>query len=194
MSRSAMLSAVVVLGLALASGLGGCSTAPKEAKKPQLEQDARSSTAWFESKVSGLSSQLDNSAGFVIFPDVLQYGTLIGGGTWGRGILADSDGKQIGWASVNAGTIGLQAGVQGLKIMMVIQDEATMAKFKENKLSGSASGMLVGGDGVGAAGNFDHGIVMYQGARTGLMAGVRIGLNYVRYEALTAADKPGDMR
>jgi hypothetical protein len=35
---------------------------------------------------------------------------------------------------------------------------------------------------------------MYQGADQGLMAGVNMGLNYIRFQPLEPGDAPGDTR
>jgi len=195
MSRSALSTAAITIGLALVTAFGACSTAPKAEKQPELSRAARSSTAWFERNVSGLSSQIEHSAGYVIFPDVVQYGILIGGGTMGRGVLCEPDGDQTGWAAINSASAGLQAGVQGLKMLMVIQDQATLMKFKANQLTGSVSGVLVAVESGGSsAAPFQDGVAIYQGANKGLMAGVRVALDYIRYEPMKSSEAPLDTR
>ena len=62
---------------------------------------------------------------------------LIGGGTAGRGALYTPDGRQIGWAAINIGSVGLQAGVQGFRMLMVLEDETALQHFKANLLTGS---------------------------------------------------------
>lgn len=164
-----------------------CSTEPKGKDQADFQARAQSSVSQFERSVSGLKEQVQSSAGYVIFPDVAQWGILFGGGTYGRGALYRPDGSQIGWAALNTASIGLQAGVQGFRMMMVIQDEPTLRKFMDNQLNGSATGVLVGGEAGGSqTAPFQNGVAVYQGANQGLMAGVNIGLNYVRYKPLEA--------
>ena len=179
----------------LVAVLGGCSTAPKASEQAVFLDKAKSTTKWFEGKVTGLPRQLDQTAGFVIFPDVVQWGILISGGKFGRGAVCKADGTQIGWAAVNVGSVGLQVGVQGFKMLLVMQDQATVDKFMKNQLTGTASGVLVAVEsGASASNNFQNGVVLYEGANKGLMAGVNVGLNYMRYEPFKSGEKPGDLR
>lgn len=143
----------------------GCSTAPKAKDQAAFRSEARAATQWFESNVSGLDRQLKDSAGYIIYPSIAQWGVLIGGGQYGRGAVNRPDDSQIGWASINNASIGLQAGVRGFKMLVVFQDEATLNLFKQNKLTGSVSGvMLVGESGGGAKASFTNGVAVYQGA------------------------------
>lgn len=185
----------LMIAMLFSALLAGCSTAPKASEQAQFLDKAKSTTKWFEGKVTGLPRQLDQTAGFVIFPDVVQWGILISGGKFGRGAVCKADGTQIGWAAVNVGSVGLQAGVQGFKMLLVMQDQATVDKFMKNQLTGTASGVLVAVEtGASASNNFQNGVVLYEGANKGLMAGVNVGLNYMRYEPFKADEKPGDLR
>ena len=141
--------------------------------------------AWFENHVVGLDEQIDGAAGYIIFPKVGQFGIIFGGGQFGRGMLNNSDGSQIGWAAINTGSIGLQAGVQGFKMLIVIEDKYTLAKFMDNQMDGAVGAVAVAGDAGGSArAPFEHGLAVYQGANSGLMAGVNIGLDYISYKPL----------
>jgi lipid-binding SYLF domain-containing protein len=166
-------------------GAGGCSTAPKAEDRETFIGEARAATRWFERNAGGLREQIDDSAGYIVFPAVGQWGIIFGGGEFGRGMLCHPDGTQIGWAALNTPSIGLQAGVRGFKMLMVIKNEVTLDEFKKNQLSGSVSGVVLAGDsGDSAKAPFEHGVAVYQGASTGLMAGVNIGLNYIKYKPL----------
>jgi lipid-binding SYLF domain-containing protein len=175
------------LALAMASSAGlqsGCSTAPKSGDQVTFVADADAATEWFLDNVIGLRQQINTSAAYVVFPSVGQWGILIGGGQFGRGVLNRPNGDRIGWTAINTGSVGLQAGVRGFKMLMVIRDEATLQKFMANQLTGSVSGVvLVGENGNSARAPFDNGIAVYQGASTGLMAGVNIAMDYIRFQA-----------
>ena len=100
-------------------------------------------------------------------------------------MVRDSDDSQIGWAAISTPSLGLQAGVQGFKMLVVIEDAATFESFKKSKLSGSASGVAVAIEAGGSVkAPFENGVTVYQGANAGLMAGVNVGLDIMRYEAL----------
>ena len=178
---------IALLALIVIGPLGACSTTPKAKDRADFINRADSTRAWFERGVVGLRSQVDDSAAYVVFPDVAQWGILISGGTFGRGEVCEPDGTQIGWAAINVGSVGLQAGVQGFRMLMVLQHETAMDQFKNNALSGSVNGVLVGGEAGGSAkAAFRNGVVIYEGANTGLMAGVNIGLNVIRFQPLEA--------
>ena len=101
-------------------------------------------------------------------------------------MVNDGDDSQIGWASISTPSLGLQVGIQGFKMLVVIEDAATLERFKKNRLAGSASGVAVVGEAGGSAKvPFENGIAIYQGANAGLMVGVNVGLDVLRYEPLS---------
>ncbi len=185
LTRRFKYTTTLLLAVAILFGTGSCSTAPKVKDRASFMDESAAALTWFEGNVPGLRAQIDRSAGYVIFPGVAQWGILFGGGRSGRGTLNRPDHSQIGWAAINTGSIGLQVGVQGFKLLLVIEDEVTLQKFMDNQLSGGATGVAVLGEAGGSAtAPFQSGIAMYQGASTGLMAGVNIGLDYIRYRPL----------
>ncbi len=162
----------------------GCATAPKQQDQATVVADSRSVTRWFTSNVRGLDAQLDNSAGYTCYPGIFQYGTLIGGGKFGRGVVYDSNHRQVGWAYINTASAGLQVGGQGYKMLVVFEDAATMRQFQENQLTGNVSATAVAAEaGTVGTGSFTDGVAIYQGGQAGLMAGASIGLDYMRFEA-----------
>lgn len=179
------LACLVALPLIASAFLGACSTAPKSENQEMFIDEARAATRWFERQVPGLKEQINNSAGYLIYPSVGQWGIVFGGGQYGRAMVNKPNGTQIGWGALNTGSFGLQAGVRGFKMLVVIQDEATMNKFKANQLSGSVSGVVVvAQEGTSAVGRFENGVAVYQGASSGLMAGVNVALDYLRFKPL----------
>lgn len=180
-----MALAGAVVGVALL-GAGGCSTAPKPQDEETFVYQAGATRRWFEANVTGLDWQLEHSAGYATFPNVGQFGVLIAGGKFGRGMVCEPDGTQIGWAYINTASAGLQIGAQGFKMLVVFEDPATLARFKADKLTGNVSAVAVAGEGgASGAASFTDGVAIYQGDNAGLMAGASIGLDYIRYEALT---------
>ena len=182
-SRLAWVPTLLLVGITMAIA-GGCSTAPKQMDEATVAADGRTTVSWFRSNVTGLGAQIDSSAGYVSFPGIGQYGLLIGGGKFGRGVVYDGSDRQVGWAYINTVSAGLQLGVQGFKMLLVFEDEATMKRFREDKLTGNVSATIVaveaGGSGTAS---FTDGVAVYQGGNTGLLAGASVGLDYIRYEA-----------
>lgn len=181
------LSCSVLISLAALGAVvsNGCSTAPKAQDQTAFKAEARSAMQWFQRNVPGLDAQIRQSAGYIVYPSVGQWGILFGGGQFGRGTVETANGTQIGWGALNIASIGLQAGVRGFKMLVIFQDQATMDKFKSNQLSGSASGIVVVGEtGTSGTAPFQNGVAVYQGASTGLMAGVNFGLDYMRFKPM----------
>lgn len=177
----------VVTAAVLASPLAfsGCSTSPKGSDQAAFKDEAAAAERWFTANVPGLRNQLNGAAGYVVFPSVGQWGIVFGGGQFGRGTVKDSSGTQIGWGAVNTGSMGLQAGVRGFKMLVVFQDQATLNQFKQNKLSGKVGAVVVVSDvGTSATAPFSNGVAIYEGASSGLMGGVNIGLEYMRYKPM----------
>jgi lipid-binding SYLF domain-containing protein len=163
----------------------GCATTPDAKDQASVIADSQTATEWFTSNVSGLSMQLEESAGYITYPGIGQYGIIITGGRFGRGVVYDNADNQIGWAYLNTASAGLQIGAQGFKMLVVFQNSATMDRFQKNKLTGNVGATVVAAN-SGAAGtsSFTDGVAVYQGAQTGLMAGASVGLDYMRYEAI----------
>ena len=101
-----------------------------------------------------------------------------------------SDLTQIGWAAVNNFSVGLQAGGQGKKILLVFANTDVLERFKQGLLTGKAEGTAVAGDdGTAGIAPFQDGIAMYVAAQKGLMAGGMIGMENFRFRALGKEDE-----
>ena len=189
-SVSLRYTSLILIATAL-SAASGCSIAPKMKDRASFLADSREAVTWFEDNVCGLKEQIATSAGYTVFPDVLQWGIMIGGGHYGRGMVAESDGKQVGWSAAHNGSLGLQVGVHGYKMLIVFEDDVTFDKFKKDKLSGSVAGVAVLADlGGSAKAPFENGVAVYHGANLGVMAGVNVGLDLVSFRPLGYDDCP----
>jgi len=180
---------VVLLSLSLAS-MPGCNVAPKSEDRTIFVEEARDGLKYFEKHVTGLARQIRESGGYAVFPGAGQWGIIFTGGSFGRGAVFTPDGTQIGWAAVNNFNLGLQAGGQGKKILLVFSNVDMLEQFKQGLLTGKAEGLAVAGD-KGATGiaPFQNGIAAYVGAEKGLMAGGMIGMENFRYRALGKEDE-----
>ncbi|MHC5113873.1 MAG: lipid-binding SYLF domain-containing protein [Planctomycetota bacterium] len=189
LSTSRIIRLFVLAAMVSLPFISGCSTAPKAEDRESFYKEARAAKTWFYNNVNGLDRQVANSGGYIIFPGIAQYGILFGGGRFGRGMVCRADGTQVGWAALNTASIGLQAGVQGFKMLMVMENDFVMSQFKEGKLTGSFTGVAVGieAGGSGSA-SFTDGVAMYQGANTGLMGGVNVGGDLIRFAPLGYED------
>ncbi|MFM1869251.1 MAG: hypothetical protein RL591_2659 [Planctomycetota bacterium] len=180
---SATLSALVLA--AATAPLASCNTAPKYANRKSFALEAKAAEAWFEENVSGFREQVGKSGGYIVFPDIGEWGVIFVGGTFGRGAVFSADGAQIGWAAINRTALGVTLGVQGQKMAIVLENEDTMRKFKDGSWSGDIAATVVAAEaGTAASKPFEKGVAVYVGDQSGLMAGVSIALSHVRYKSL----------
>lgn len=171
---------------------GGCAVTPDEVDRPAFQRLAAESTDWFKRRVPGLATQISGSAGYAVFPDGLQWGMLVSGGTYGRGIVYGPRGEQIGWAVINSGSLGLQFGMETFRLLLVFENREALKEFQDNKLFGTAYGVAVADKTASCArAAFDDGIALYEGANEGLMVGANLALNLVRYRPLLESDGTG---
>lgn len=179
--RTTVSLALATLGLVAT----GCNTAPKYANRQSFALEAKAAENWFGDNVSGFRDQIRDSGGYIVFPDVGEWGIVFVGGTFGRGGVYSADGTQIGWAAINRTGVGLTLGAQGQKVAIVLKDEETMRKFKQGTWSGDVAATVVAAqEGAAASKQFKEGVVIYVGDQAGLMAGVSLALSHVRYKSL----------
>lgn len=183
MNRMLVGMSAAFAAVAMLAGTGCKTTPSNEADRQSVVQRSESTVEWFQSRVSGLEAQINRSAGYVVFPDIGEAGFIVGGQS-GFGAVFDSNGDQIGWARLSSGSIGLQAGVRGFRMLIVLQDQATLDNFRNNRWSGNAGAVAVIGDSGGSAAGFSNGVAVYQGASSGLMAALNLGLQNIRYQPL----------
>ena len=180
--RLMMLVATLALPL---SCLWGCNVAPKTEDRTIFVEEAREGLKHFESHVTGLTKQIRDSAGYAVFPGAGQWGIIFTGGSFGRGAVFTPNGTQIGWAAVNNFSLGLQAGGQGKKILIVFANADALNQFKQGLLTGKAEGTAVAGDdGTTGVAPFQNGLAVYVGAQKGLMAGGMVAMENFRYREL----------
>lgn len=167
----------------------GCSVAPSVDDRQAFVVEARDGLGYFETNVNGLRDQINRSAGYAVFPGAGQWGIIFTGGSFGRGAVFTPSGTQIGWAAENQFNVGLQAGGQGKKILIVFADQPTLDKFKKGFLTGKVEGLAVAADkGSTGTASFQDGVAVYVGAQKGLMAGGMIGMENFQYRELGKED------
>ena len=129
---------------------------------------------------------VQHSGGYIIFPDVGQFGIIFGGGTYGRGAVYNVSGEQVGWAALNRASIGLQLGAQSFKMAIIMQDKTTFESFKGGTWQGDVAATAVAARaGAATTAQFDKGVAVYIGDQAGLMAGMSIALSHVAYKNMS---------
>jgi lipid-binding SYLF domain-containing protein len=129
---------------------------------------------------AGAEDLMKNCAGLAIIPEMLKGGFIVGG-SYGKGVvLAHKDGKWSAPAFIrlSAGSVGFQAGVEAIDLILVVVGEKTMDSFLKTsfKLGGDVA-VVAGPLGVHATAATDimlkGGIYSYSRAK-GLFAGLSL--------------------
>jgi lipid-binding SYLF domain-containing protein len=159
----------------IVSGIVGCQTAPPtEAKREALLDKSEDTLKQMEATDPGLNNFLSRSAGYVIFPEVGKGGYIVGG-SYGRGTVYEK-GQFIGYADISQATIGLQAGGQTFKELVVFETPTDLDRFKSGKVALAANLSAVAlKTGAAASAKYTDGVAVFTEPIGGLMFEAAIG-------------------
>lgn len=161
----------------------GCATTPKTtAGKRDLATDARNALAAMQADDPTLSSKLQSSYAYAVFPSVGEGGFIVGG-EYGRGVVFQN-GRIIGYASLKAASVGLEAGGQSFDELVLFRDSAALSRMINQGLSftGQVEGTALKA-GAAAQTTFRNGIAVLIKPMGGLMANLSIGGQSISYVA-----------
>lgn len=129
-----------------------------------------------------MKSLFDNSAGYVIFPNIGKGAIGIGGAA-GNGILYEG-GKAVGKAELKQLTIGFQLGGQKYREVIFFENQAAVDQFKEGHFELSAQASAVAATkGASADVKFRDGILVFTQEKGGLMYEASVGGQKFDYSA-----------
>ena len=168
-----MRSAILPLFTVAAMALVGCeNTGPNApAAKTELEPRADASLQQFLSHDPGLQNLIDNSAGYVIFPDVGKGAVGVGGAS-GLGTVYQR-GKAVGTVKLQQVSVGPQLGGETYSEMIIFRDDPALGRLMNNsfEFGATASATLLKA-GAAADARFDeNGTLCYILPKGGVMAG-----------------------
>ena len=131
---------------------------------------------------SSIESFMNNSAGYVIFPNVGKGGFIIGGAS-GNGVLYEQ-GVATGMADLKKLNIGLQAGGQSIIEVIFFEDERALSEFKEENFTFAAEASAVAlKSGVSYDAKYKDGVAVFSLPKAGLMADASVGGQKFEYHA-----------
>jgi lipid-binding SYLF domain-containing protein len=139
-----MLKTVARLLMVGAMLLAGCASAPKtHAKRIQLERDAGAALQAMLQKDPGLQQLLDQSAGYIVFPEVKEGGFIVGG-AGASGVIYEN-GRPTGYAELTRASFGAQVGGQKYAELVVVRDRFAFDKMKAGNfdMGAQASAVIV---------------------------------------------------
>ena len=127
---------------------------------------------------SATARELSKSAkGILVFPSITKGGLIVGGlhGTGGLRV----GGKTDGYYQVNAGSIGLQAGVQTVSNVLMFMTEDALSKFRNSGnwqagVDGNVTFATVGASGEATTKNLKKPIIGFIFNNEGLFGGISL--------------------
>lgn len=131
----------------------------------------------------GLEGFFEDSAGYVIFPNVGKGGLIIGGAS-GTGVVYEQ-GEVIGMADLKKLSIGLQAGGQAIIEAIFFETKADLERFKEDKFQFAAGASAVAvKSGIAFNAKYKDGVAVFALPKAGLMADASVGGQRFEYSPI----------
>jgi lipid-binding SYLF domain-containing protein len=152
-----------VLCVMLAAGglLFGCAHAPKTAEERSARVDqADQALNKMVSNDPSLRRLLDESAGYIVIPRVVEAGFIAAGGA-GKGVLYEG-GRPIGYVQLSKGSLGLTVGGHTFAELIIARDQNALAAIKSGdfKFSGETAAVAVT-SGVAGSTMFKNGVAVF---------------------------------
>ena len=150
--------------------------------KDKLLNDANNARDEFIKSDALMKNLFDNSAGYVIFPNVGK-GAIGVGGAAGNGILYEQ-GSPVGKAKMKQVTVGLQLGGQAYREVIFFESKSALDQFKGGnfEFSGQVSAVAVT-KGASADVKYRNGIMVFTQEKGGLMYEASVGGQKFGYSA-----------
>lgn len=169
----------------------GPQTAPQTpAGKRDLVTEARNTLSEMQAADASLSLKMQSSYANIVFPKVGQGGFVLGG-EWGRGVVF-RNGQVIGYASLKAASVGLQAGGQTFDELVLIENAAALDRLVNQgvSLTSQAEGTVLK-SGAAAQTNFRDGTAVLIKPVGGMMGNLSLGGQSISFVNTTEAQNKG---
>ena len=162
-----------VLSLVIAL-LAVTNTYSQNKKDRKIINDANKAKQILLKQDAGLKSFFDNSAGYVIFPNVGKGGFIIGGAS-GNGAVYEN-GAVIGMADLKKLNIGLQAGGQAIIEVIFFETAEDLKAFKASNFQfGAEASAVAVKSGIAFNAKYKDGVAVFALPKAGLMADASVG-------------------
>ena len=172
--KSTLLVASILL-VTLASG-------QSKAKTKRMISDSKKAITTFIKTDESMKKLFDHSYAYVVFPNVGK-GAFGVGGAFGNGIVYRNN-IPVASAKLSQVSIGIQAGGQGYREVVFLEDKNNFDEFKENNLKLSAQvSAVIAASGASANANYANGILIFAQPKGGLMYEISVGGQTFNYEA-----------
>ncbi|SIQ35415.1 lipid-binding SYLF domain-containing protein [Maribacter ulvicola] len=146
----------------------------QNSKDKKVIKDADKAKEKLKTMEVGLGHFFNNSAGYVIFPNVGKGGFIIGGAS-GNGVVYEN-GTKVGMADLKKLSVGLQAGGQAITEVIFFETPDDLAEFKDGDFEFSAEASAVAlKSGISVNAKYRDGVAVFALPKAGLMADASVG-------------------
>ncbi|MEL6917336.1 MAG: YSC84-related protein [Bacteroidota bacterium] len=173
------IQSITLIGILFLAITAGAQTK----KEKKIINDAKKAKRVLLKSDSGLESFFNNSAGYVLFPNVGKGGFIVGGAS-GNGVVY-ANGELIGMAGLKKLNIGLQAGGQAIIEVIFFETDVDLNRFMEGKFAFAAEASAVAvKSGVAVNAKYKDGVAVFAMPKAGLMADASVGGQKFSYRPL----------
>lgn len=169
----------IILVLTLLMGANAMAQSKKDQK---IMADAQKAKQTLLNAQPGLEDFFEDSAGYVIFPNVGKGGFIIGGAS-GNGVVYEN-GAAVGMADLKKLNVGFQAGGQAIIEAIFFETDVDLERFMEGEFQFSAETSAVAlKSGVAFNAKYKDGVAVFALPKAGLMADASVGGQKFGYKA-----------
>ncbi len=160
----------------------GTGVMAQNSKDKKIMKDAQKAKTTLLETSPSLERFFDESAGYVIFPNVGKGGFIIGGAS-GNGVVYEN-GAAVGMADLKKLNIGLQAGGQAIIEVIFFETDVDLQRFKTEKFQFAAETSAVAlKSGIAFEAKYKDGVAVFALPKAGLMADASVGGQKFKYKA-----------
>lgn len=153
------------------------------AEDREVVRDAEKARESFIAQDPDIRQMFEQSAGYVIFPNVGK-GAYVVGGAAGNGAVYQN-GELVGMAKLRQLDVGLQLGGQSYSQVIFFENEKTLNSFKEDDVQLAANASAVALDeGKAKSLKFKDGLAIATMPKAGAMLEISVGGQKFRYSPL----------
>lgn len=165
-------------GLAACTTTGPTGTPTAVAKRHEIDAEVNTTLTKLYETAPGSRELVQRASGVLVFPSVIRVSFGIGG-AHGDGALRGKDGRTLGYYTVNAASIGLQAGAQSQAAVYLFMTPEALQHFRESNGWTAGVDATVAVAKVGANGRIDTAsaqqpVIAFVMTNAGLAAGVAL--------------------
>jgi lipid-binding SYLF domain-containing protein len=180
-----IFAAAVMAGALISTG---CATAPKTPEQRQsLVSEADAAVQSMIAKDPSLRDFIAGAHGYAAFPNIGKAGVGVGGAS-GRGVVYE-EGRPVGYAQINQGSLGLQLGAQSYAELVVFKDRGALDRMKAGDFDlGADLSAIALKAGAGKTAQFESGLAVFVQPKGGLMAEASVKGQKISFEPMDQSE------